>query len=523
MADMRAPPLHPAELPPGTQVGTWRVVGWRGRGTYGAVYRAVEIGREQAEPVALKLAVHRKDPRFEREVALLSRIRHPNVPALRAHGQWRSTEGTYPYLVMQWVEGVPLYEWAAVHNPTNREALRVLAQVARALAATHQVGGVHRDMKGDNVLVCADGQPFLVDFGSSTHAGASLLTFETLPPGTPTYRTPEAWRFSLKYRHLLMAHYPAEPFDDVFALGVTAHRLVTDEYPPPTDPGAKESLLWYADKVNLRPPLALNPRVDPELSALILRMLSVQPEARGTTSELAGLLEQRAERAGPQADQRLFAWETLEPSAWSREDAAAASDLGHRPRHRVREVVRQAEQRDAAERAAKERREAEERARTLAPTQPNPPPERERRFQPWMASAAVVLLIGGAYWIASQLPPVRFPDGAQAEGRDGGVVELAQEALTAPVSEEELPQGLASISLDLPPDPLPGQRRPGKKGKCQRPGEWVINGGCWVRQADVAPPCADGEFEWMGSCYKPAYVTSRQPTSTPREPGRDAQ
>jgi hypothetical protein len=98
MDNARTRQLHPANLPIGAQVGGWRVVGWRGRGTYGAVYRAVELGREEAGPVALKMAVHPKDPRFAREAALLSRIRHPHVPALRAHGQWQNTEGTYPYL-----------------------------------------------------------------------------------------------------------------------------------------------------------------------------------------------------------------------------------------------------------------------------------------------------------------------------------------------------------------------------------------------------------------------------------------
>jgi hypothetical protein len=278
--------------------------------------------------------------------------------------------------------------------------------------------------------------------------------------------------------------------------------------------------------VNLRPPLALNPRVDPELSALILRMLSLEPEARGTTPEIAGLLEQRAERAGPQADQRLFAWETLEPSAWSREDAAAASDLGHRPRYRVREVVREAEQRDASESAAKERREAEARTRTLAPPQRNPPPERERRFQPWMASAAAMLLIVGVYWIAHELQrafPVTAQEGGDADKGDGGVVELAEEALSAHVREEELPPEGASISLDLPKEPLPGQRRTDRSGQCRRRGEWPINGGCWFRIGDVEPPCHDGQYQWMGNCYSPSYVSSRQPTSNPPEPGRDAQ
>jgi hypothetical protein len=532
MDKLREPTLHPSSLPLGAQVGKWRVEAWAGRGTNGAVYRAVEIGREQAGPVALKIAVHPEDPRFEREVALLSRIRHPNVPALRAHGNWTTAEGTYPYVVMQWVEGMPLYEWAALHNPSSREVLRLLAQLTRALAAIHEAQGVHRDMKGSNVLVKADGQAFLMDFGSSTYMGASLLTFEPLPPGTPAYRSPRAWQFSIDYRHLRTAHYAAEPSDDLFSLGVTAYRLVTDEYPTPTDPGEKESKLWYADKVSPPPPRALNPRVDSQLSAIILRMLSVQPEARGTLREIAELLEQRVERAGPQADQMLFAWEAQDPSEWSREDAIAASDLGHRPRRRIMEVVRATEQQDAEKRAGWEREKAEQLARATKPTVRSAPPvPRGGVFQPWMASAAAVLLVLGVLWVGSLFPPSERPVVAQDEPdeepdagtKDGGTAELAQEALTAYTKQGPPPQGWSRISLDIPPEPLPGQRRPDSNGQCRLRGELKIQGGCWFRVPDAKPPCNKGEYEWLSGCYHPSYTAPRPPTSYPPEPGRDAQ
>jgi hypothetical protein len=497
MAKVRIPRLHPSNLPIGAQVGTWRVVSWRGRGTYGAVYRASEIGREEAGPVALKVAVHPEDPRFTREVALLSRLRHPNIPALRAHGQWKDTEGTYPYLVMQWIEGVPLYDWAAVRNPTSREIMRLMAQVARALAATHEVGGVHRDVKGDNVLVRADGQAFLVDFGSSTHAGASQLTFEPLAPGTPTYRTPEAWQYMLKQGHVPNAHYAARPSDDVFALGVSAYRLVTDEFPPTTDPGLKESRLWYADQQSPRPPLVLNPRVYSRLSALILRMLSLRPEERGTAKELAELLENHAKHAGPQADQPLFAWETLERTAWSREDVAAASELGHRPRYRAMEVVRATQKRDGAHQA-----------------------DQERESRLWTVLTAVALIALGLFsvvgqWIHERWPAVAQRGQADAGTGDGGVSELAPEALTAYVRRDTVPRGQPSISADTPPKPVPGQRRPDSKGQCQRRGEIPINGGCWFQFKDVEPPCDTGQYEWMGNCYQPAMISTREPTSDP--------
>jgi hypothetical protein len=128
----QVPALHPAHLPPGTVVGPWRVVAWANRGVHGAVYRAVRVGHEHTEPVALKLALFPSDPRFAREVSLLSRTHHPSVPRLLDHGVWRHPFGsTHPYLTMEWVEGVPLYAWAVQRAPSSAQVMRLFAQLAR--------------------------------------------------------------------------------------------------------------------------------------------------------------------------------------------------------------------------------------------------------------------------------------------------------------------------------------------------------------------------------------------------------
>jgi hypothetical protein len=88
----------PDSLRPGDLVGPWRVEGYAGWGSYGAVYRARRAGHPHSEPVALKIAVFPSDPRFSREVELLSRNRHPGMPQLR------EVAATAPARRARWVE-----------------------------------------------------------------------------------------------------------------------------------------------------------------------------------------------------------------------------------------------------------------------------------------------------------------------------------------------------------------------------------------------------------------------------------
>ncbi len=279
-------PMHevdPLALPRGTRVGPWRVLGFRGRGSYGTLYRVEREGREAEGSAALKLAVHPGDKRYARESWLLRHIHSPFVPQFLDEGAWEHSSGVYPFVVMELVEGEPLYEWAARRNPSERQVLGLLAQVARAIADTHAAGGLHRDVKGSNVLVRrGDGRGYLTDFGAGHYRGADTLTSKLLPPGTPVYRSPEAWGFLDVFRRHPTVHYPASTCDDLFALGVMAYRLVTDEYPPLTDPEERQvepsswGPLWGAEMA-----VAL---VGLLLAGLTIAALYRGPGAPGTAS-----------------------------------------------------------------------------------------------------------------------------------------------------------------------------------------------------------------------------------------------
>ncbi|MDC0708649.1 serine/threonine-protein kinase [Stigmatella sp. ncwal1] len=513
---MKPPPfpsLSPSFLPPGSRVGPWRVVGWGGRGANGAVYQALRVGREAAGPVALKLAMAPGDPRFAREGALLSRLRHPNIPALEGRGTWKHSRGTAPYVAMQWVDGVPLYAWAAMRNPSSRQVFQLLAQVARALEVTHALPGVHRDVKGSNVLVRgSDSRAFLTDFSSGHFAGASPLTWQAMPPCTPAYRSPQACRFAA-LRPSSHAQYTATPADDVFALGVTAYRLVTDEYPPPVEPGLDAKGLWKDGGPGPLPPEVLNPRVESRLNTLILRMLSVRPEARGTAGELAQALEQAAEQSDPKGDQPLFAWENLPSSRWSLMDSAEADLLGHRPRYRSRARVLETQARDAAEQTVANRLNAERLAHSRAATQPDVLSSPSLRWaRGLLLSAGVLLLVFGPE-SGGPVPSEPFQEmpprsEAQDAGTDAGTVGLADVAAQPAHNAEGTIAAHTAISIDLPKGPLKGQVRP----PCAK-GQLDLRGGCWAALKAQPPECPLYSYEWNGGCYMPIVATPRPDTS----------
>ncbi len=280
------------------------MVAWASRGVNGAVYRAVRVGQEHAPPVALKLALMPRDPRFAREVVLLSRTHHPSIPRLVDSGEWQHPSGSsHPYIVMEWVDGVPLYEWARQHVPSPPQVLRLLAQLAGALQELHAQGGVHRDVKGDNILVrCSDGRAVLTDFGSGTFPGATTLTPPAWHPGTPAYRSPEAALLELHSPRDRSARHTAAPADDLYSLGVTVCRLLTGEYPRPGELSQDEHGTWHMASVFLPPALF---QVEPKLRAIILRLLSVRPEERGTAAQLAKTLQQALPRHGRGSAERV--------------------------------------------------------------------------------------------------------------------------------------------------------------------------------------------------------------------------
>jgi serine/threonine protein kinase len=497
----RLPPNSP--LPEyGSLIGSWIVGRSLGSGSYGTVFRAAHRDRPEDESYALKLALRAGDERFEREARLLSRIRHSSVPRFEASGMWRSPEGdAYPYVVMQRVEGMNVYAWALEHGLTLRQAIRQLAQVARALQAVHQ-HGVHRDVKGGNIRVSDEGHAVLLDFGSGWYPGASPLTGNAMPPGTKPYRSPQLLMFEFALRSGVEDYsYPADPADDVYALGVTAYRLLAGDYPPRVPDPGEGSMLKEPEQ--LKPPRGLE-AVCPELGELIVRMLHPDdPKARGSAGEVAEELEALLEYTRASLDERWVA----DASRQSTEEAAPPAPQKHAPPPvPPSHAPPPAPQKHAPP--------------PVPPSHAPPPVPREHAWREW---AHRVVVAGCCLLLA--LPCVLLPRNvdrtgvahtepereAQAAEKPDAGTSLGEEGL-ASISPAETPHGSErKVGRKVPNTPLPDQKRP----PCDHRSAKAIKGGCWLLPmgADKAP-CEPNDYEHEGRCYFPLLISAeRVPTS----------
>ncbi|PTL82509.1 serine/threonine-protein kinase [Vitiosangium sp. GDMCC 1.1324] len=282
---MKAPPFKPPE--PGDMVGGYRVMEKLGDGGFGFVYKVERAGRYYALKV---IRARELESWGQREINILRHVVHPNVVRFRACDRWPDPDHGYLCFVMDLVVGRTLDEWALDENPTARQVVRVLLEVARALANILAQGVLHRDLKRENILIRdEDGRPVLVDFGIGWLAGEPTITGEREPPGTDEYRSPEHILFERDPSKKKVGYRP-DVGDELWALGVTFYWLLTDVLPfgNRTEGGLEDRILAQ------RPPSphAYSSRVPPVLSALCMRMLEKRREARfANYEELCGALE----------------------------------------------------------------------------------------------------------------------------------------------------------------------------------------------------------------------------------------
>jgi len=263
-----------AWLPPvGTSVGGFILEEVLGQGGYGTVF----LARRGGCLFALKfISLPQAGEWARRELDVMLRLEEVGGVGLKGHGFWPDEEPRFLFIAMEYVPGEELYDWAMHNNPHAVSGVDVLLELARELAVVHSAGVVHRDIKGDNVLVRhADGLPVLLDFSVATYPGAPRVTGQEVP-GCREYLSPEAVRFN--HEHAPEERYPASAADDLWALGVLAYKLLTATWPfQGHDAVETERRILHARP---EPPHVRNPRVPRALGEVCLRLLEKEPSAR---------------------------------------------------------------------------------------------------------------------------------------------------------------------------------------------------------------------------------------------------
>ncbi len=222
-------------------------------GGQGAVYKAVQKSANRI--VAIKvlldgpLASTRQRHRFEREVHIISRLRHPNVVTLYDSGVVRGRQ----FFAMEYIDGFSINDYILFHRPSVESVVRLFTKVCRAVGSAHQRGILHRDLKPANILIDLDDEPHILDFGlakdieeaEETGDGISL---DGQVVGTLPYLSPE---------QASGLHDEIDVRSDIYALGVVLYQLLSGAFPYPV----RGDAATVRDNILNRAPLALSKAV----------------------------------------------------------------------------------------------------------------------------------------------------------------------------------------------------------------------------------------------------------------------
>lgn len=262
------------ELP---RIAGFRLISELGSGSQGVVYKAEQLSTRRV--VALKVvrdgafASIADRRRFENEVHLASRLRHPNIVAVYECGR----DAGRDYFAMEQVDGEPLDLYCSKSGLSPRETVRLFLRVCRAVSYAHQQGVLHRDLKPSNVLVDAEGEPHILDFGlakplaESTTLHDTTLTHVGHFAGTWSYASPEQVR---------MDPTRVDVRSDVYTLGVILYEMLTDCSPYPVTSASRETLIDHILRTPPLSPSSILREIDFDLEAIVLRALSKEPEDR---------------------------------------------------------------------------------------------------------------------------------------------------------------------------------------------------------------------------------------------------
>jgi WD40 repeat protein/tRNA A-37 threonylcarbamoyl transferase component Bud32/peroxiredoxin len=253
-------------------IGHFELIERVGVGSFGSVWKARDSTLDRT--VALKIPRKgqlstAETEQFLREARAAAQLRHPSIVSVHEVGR----EGDTVYIVSDYIRGLTLSDWLTGQRLTPRQAAEFCAQIADALQHAHQAGVIHRDLKPSNIMVDAEGQPHLMDFGlAKREAGEVTMTLEGQVLGTPAYMSPE---------QAAGEAHKVDGRSDVYSSGVILYELLTGALP---FRGNRAMLLHQVLHEEPRPPRKLNNHVPRDLETICLRAMAKERTRRYQTA-----------------------------------------------------------------------------------------------------------------------------------------------------------------------------------------------------------------------------------------------
>ncbi|MGE5570087.1 MAG: protein kinase domain-containing protein [Rhodospirillales bacterium] len=257
----------------GDTIGDYQVAGVLGAGGMGKVYKVRNVISDRIEAMKVLLPNLAEAPeladRFIREIKTLASLNHPNIAAL--HTALR--QDNQLLMIMEYVEGRTLEDRLREGPITVWEAVDAISQALSALGYAHERGIVHRDIKPANMMVTAEGQVKLMDFGIAKAMADRKLTMTGTTLGSLYYMSPEQVKGS----------QTIDGRSDLYSIGVSLYELVTGTRPFKGD--SDYSIMVAHLEQQPAPPLQVDPTLPSSLNEIIMTAIQKDPEQRFQTAQ----------------------------------------------------------------------------------------------------------------------------------------------------------------------------------------------------------------------------------------------